>query len=182
MCVCVVVVVSSEVAARIRASSEIGASRTQKMQDRATLLSTLLQKTHSSLAQVPVDANYAQLLKKLVIQALIKIEEQDGLVVYCTNRDLATLKKVLPDAITEYKAIMQTAAKVTISPSVKVNEDRSKDLNPELCGGGGVIITAQEGRIVCDNSLGGRVGIVWEELLPSLREIMFPAAEAVAGF
>ncbi len=72
---------------------------------------------------------------------------------------------------------------------VKVNEDAAKYLAPppgaaraeegtKSCAGG-VVLTANAGRIVCDNTLNARLDIVVEDLLPRLRTALFPTyAEA----
>ena len=62
---------------------------------------------HQRSNAVSRDQNYPSLLQKLIVQSLIKIEESD-VELYCRSEDLATVKKVVGAAVTEYKQIMKT--------------------------------------------------------------------------
>jgi hypothetical protein len=82
-----------------------------------------------------------QILQTLIVQGLIKIEENDEIdeeievTVFCYSEDEATVKKVLPDAVKEYVKIMQQESTVLLELVVSVNADGSKDLTGESCGG-----------------------------------------------
>jgi V-type H+-transporting ATPase subunit E len=39
---------------------------------------------------------------------------------------------------------------------------------------GGILLTAVGGRIKCDNTMKSRLHLVYEELLPAIRAILFP--------
>lgn len=40
---------------------------------------------------------------------------------------------------------------------------------------GGVAVSASHGRIVCDNTLSSRLSVVYQELLPKIRGMLFPS-------
>ncbi|VEU45026.1 unnamed protein product [Pseudo-nitzschia multistriata] len=160
-----------EIQERIARSSEIGACRVKKMQLRDELLNKLLAEGGAKCAVVARGANYPQLLQKLIVQCLIKIEENNT-EIYCRTEDVDTVKGVLPDAIKEYVEIMKRESGVTLSPNVTMNADADKNL-PESSHGG-IVMTALNGKIVCDNTMSARLELVYEELLPSIRSIMFP--------
>ena len=160
-----------EVQERIARSAEIGACRVKKMKLRDDLLKTLISEAGAKCAVVTKGQNYPQLLQKLIVQGLIKIEE-NTVVIFCRGEDVATVKKILPAAVKEYVEIIKRESSVTLSPKVTINEDRSKDL-PESSYGG-VLLTALDGKIVCDNTMSSRLNLVYEELLPSIRAILFP--------
>ncbi len=160
-----------EIQERITRSSEIGTCRVKKMKIRDDLLKTLVSEAGAKCAVVTRGQNYPQLLQKLIVQGLIKIEEND-VVIFCRKDDVATIKKILPAAVQEYVEIIKRESGVTLSPKVIMNEDRSKDL-PETSYGG-VLLTALHGTIVCDNTMASRLHLVYEELLPSIRAILFP--------
>ncbi|MGK3747161.1 MAG: V-type H+-transporting ATPase subunit E, partial [Bacillariaceae sp.] len=42
---------------------------------------------------------------------------------------------------------------------------------------GGILMTALNGKIVCDNTMSTRLTLVYEELLPSIRAILFPEVQ-----
>lgn len=160
-----------EVQERIARSAEIGACRQKKMALRDDLLTSLMKEASSKCKVVADGSNYPALLQKLIVQGLIKIEELEVLV-YCRKEDVSTVKKVVPAAVKEYVDILEKESGIKLTPKVSVNNDRSKDL-PESSNGG-VTLTALAGRIVCDNTMSSRLALVYEELMPSIREILFP--------
>ena len=163
-----------EIQERISRSAEIGACRVKKMKIRDDLLTTLLSEAGAKCAVVARGANYPQLLQKLIVQCLIKIEENET-VIYCRKQDAATVKNVLPAAVKEYVEIMKRESSVLLRPNVTMNTDGDKDL-AELTHGG-IVMTALNGKIVCDNTMSSRLTLVYEELLPSIRAILFPEAQ-----
>ena len=144
------------------------------MQIRDDLLTTLLSEAGAKCAVVARGANYPQLLQKLIVQCLIKIEEMDT-VIYCRKEDAATVKKVLPAAVKEYVEIMKRESGVTLKPNVTMNTDADKDLVESTHGG--ILMTALNGKIVCDNTMSSRLQLVYVELLPSIRAILFPESQ-----
>ena len=144
------------------------------MKVRDDLLKKLVEESGQKLAMVARGQNYPHLLQKLIVQGLIKIEEND-VTIYCRGEDVATVKSVLPAAIQEYVGLIEREAGVKLSPNVTLNEDRSKDL-PESSYGG-VSLTAIDGKIVCDNTMASRLNLVYSELLPSIRALLFPEDE-----
>lgn len=160
-----------EVQERIARSAEIGNCRQKKMALRDDLLTSLMKEASSKCKVVADGSNYHALLQKLIVQGLIKIEELE-VVVFCRKEDVATVEKVIPAAVKEYVDIMEKESGIKLTPKVSVNSDRKKDL-PESSNGG-LKLTALNGKIVCDNTMSSRLGLVYEELMPSIREILFP--------
>ncbi len=160
-----------EIQERIARSAEIGECNVKKMRLRDDLLQQLLSEAGEKCAMVARGTNYPQLLQKLIVQGLIKIEEND-VKVYCREDDMGTTKSVLKAAITEYVEIMERETGIKLTPKVTLNQDSNKNL-PDSCFGG-VTLTAVNGKIVCDNTMSARLELVYEELLPSIREILFP--------
>lgn len=141
------------------------------MKIRDELLHTLVSEASSKLAVVARGSNYSQLLQKLIVQGLIKIEENE-VTIFCRGEDVGTVSKILPAAVKEYVEIMKRESGIELKPKVSLNADRSKDLDVKTCGG--IVLTALNGKIKCDNSLSSRLHLVYDELLPSIREILFP--------
>ena len=144
------------------------------MKIRDELLTTLVSEAGAKCAVVARGANYPQLLQKLIVQCLIKIEENET-VIYCRKQDAATVKKVLPAAVKEYVEIMKRESSVLLKPDVTMNTDGDKELAESTHGG--IVMTALNGKIVCDNTMSSRLTLVYEELLPSIRAILFPEAQ-----
>jgi V-type H+-transporting ATPase subunit E len=95
-----------EIQERITRSAEIGECRVKKMQIRDGLLNTLIAEAGAKCAVVARGNNYPQLLQKLIVQGLIKIEENE-VVIYCRSEDVPLVEKVLPAAIKEYVEIIE---------------------------------------------------------------------------
>lgn len=162
-----------EIQERIARSSEIGECRVKKMKIRDDLLQTLLREAGAKCAVVARGQNYPQLLQKLIVQGLVKIEENE-VTIFCRKDDNAVVQKILPAAVKEYVDIIKRESGVTLQPKVSLNTDRSKDIPDKSYGG--VLLTALNGKIVCDNTMASRLNLVYEELLPSIRAILFPEA------
>lgn len=160
-----------EVQERIARSAEIGECNVKKMKSRDDLLNQLMTEAGQKCAMVARGTNYPQLLQKLIVQGLIKIEEMD-VVVYCRTDDIATTNGILKAAVAEYVEIMERESGIKLEPNVTMNTDSSKDLVESSFGG--VTLTAVNGKIVCDNTMSARLELVYEELLPSIRAILFP--------
>ncbi|CAN0097527.1 unnamed protein product [Hapterophycus canaliculatus] len=69
---------------------------------------------------------------------------------------------------------MKTEAGVDKVPVVYVEEDPAKCLSAGCPGG--LAVSAANGRIVCDNTLSSRLTVIYAELLPKIRGLLFPAA------
>jgi V-type H+-transporting ATPase subunit E len=160
-----------EIQERIARSAEIGECNVKKMKIRDELLQSLLTEAGGKCSMVAKGQNYPQLLQKLIVQGLIKIEEIE-VTIYCRNEDRASVASILPAAIEEYVEIIERESGIKLSPKVSLNENEAKDLADATYGG--VCLTAINGKIVCDNTLQARLTLVYEELLPSIRSILFP--------
>jgi hypothetical protein len=85
--------------------------------------------------------NYPQLLQKLIVEGLIRIEENDEneeneVTVFCHGEDEATVKKVLPAAVKEYVEFMKQESTVLLEqPVVSINADCTNDLTDNSYGG-----------------------------------------------
>lgn len=141
------------------------------MKLRDTLLQQLISEATTKCVAVANGANYPQLLQKLIVQGLIKIEE-NTVEIYCRTKDVPIVTKILPAAVAEYVSIMQRESGVTLQPVVTMNADRARDLTDSVAGG--IVLTALNGHITCDNTLQSRLSLVYEELLPAIRAILFP--------
>lgn len=53
-----------------------------------------------------------------------------------------------------------------------ISEYSLEEKNKEIIGG--VFLRSSEGVIVCDNSLDSRVRLIFEQLLPNIRMLLFP--------
>jgi len=157
-----------EIQQRVARSTSIASSRVKKMKARDELLEQLKRDATEKLVAFAKSAEYSSLLKKLVIQGLIKIEES---IVEIQTRaeDKQITARLLPEAVAEYRSLMASAGH-TVNPSVTMSDVAlsSKAVS------GGIILTALGGRIVLNQTLDERLQIAYAEMMPSVRYGLFP--------
>ena len=92
-----------QVQQRIAQSAEIGRQTKRRMVARDDLLNKLYQLARERLAQLSEsDADkYVEVLKDLILQGLIKIEEPD-IVVRCRKVDLDLVRRIIPEVQNKY--------------------------------------------------------------------------------
>ena len=134
---------------------------------RDALLGDLQKASLEKLAAFVKGKEYSALLKKLIVEGLIKIEES-VVEIICRPEDKATVSKILPEAVAEFKTTM-TAAGHTVSPKVTISET---PLNSKLYVGG-VVLTAAAGRITLNQTLDERLSQSFSDLMPSIRYQLF---------
>ena len=156
-----------QAAQRVASSASLAAARVRKMKDRDELLEKLRVDILAKLAKVCKGAEYPALLKKLIVQGLIKIEEQE-VEVACRPEDKSIVMRILPEAIAEFRSVM-TAAGHSVNPRVSLS-DTSLPSNSTV---GGVVLTAMQNRIVLSQTLEERMNISYTDLMPQIREGLF---------
>jgi len=174
-----------EIQKRIARSAEIGASRVHKMKEREHLMKGLMDQARQKIAKTTSDEKqYSQLLGKLILQALVKIDESN-VTVYCRACDLKMVQKAAKGAQSDYIALIKAECLEDVKLNLKVNDDSARMLPPPPSGGpgaycsGGVRLTACNGKIVCDNTLDTRLKLIYEEQMPHVRGTLFPNSVVV---
>lgn len=113
------------------------------------------------LKNISNDNKYKDLVKYLIAQGLQTILETN-VTLQCRKSDLNIVQSVLDDAVKLYQDTMYKATNIT--PKVNVTIDQSNYLPPApkssddntLSCTGGVVLTANNGQIVCRNTLDHR--------------------------
>eukprot|EP01006_Ploeotia_vitrea_P001089 TRINITY_DN104185_c0_g1_i1.p1 TRINITY_DN104185_c0_g1~~TRINITY_DN104185_c0_g1_i1.p1 ORF type:complete len:231 (+),score=9.15 TRINITY_DN104185_c0_g1_i1:98-790(+) len=159
-----------EVSQRVERSSAIGNARVKKMKSRDDLLVKLREDCSAKLAQVSKSGTYSKLMHSLIVQGLIKIEEQT-VEIQCRAEDKAIVNKVLPDAVNEYKNLMSAAGHTVRGVNPQVTVSNTPIPTKGCCGG--VILTACNNRIVLNQTLDERLAIAYSDLMPEVRAGLF---------
>lgn len=167
-----------EIQQRVARSVAIGEARVQRMQHRDAMLQELRESTSHRLAAVSNTAQYTTLLKQLIVQGLLRVQEQT-VSIRCRQTDLAKVKQVLPEAVAEYTKLQRDAG-YNVNPNVTVDETGENFLNEKRCSGG-VVITALAGKIICDNTLDARLEIAYMQQLPVIRQRLFPEVKPASA-
>lgn len=156
-----------EIEQRVSHSAAVGASRIKKMKSRDELLEQLKAESLAELSAFCKSAGYADFVKKLIVQGLIKIEEQT-VEVHTRAEDKAIASKVLPDAIAEFKYLMAAAGR-SVNPKVTVSD---QSVPTKSCNGG-IMLTAHNGRIVLNQTVDERLQIAYTDMMPAVRKGLF---------
>lgn len=156
-----------EIQQRVSRSNAIGESRVKKMKARDDLLQKLKKEALERLEGYTTTPQYPTMIKNLIIQGLIKIEESIVEVQY-READKAVVSRVLPEAVQEFKQLMANAG---INANVQVS--LAKTPIPNKGCSGGVILTALDGKVVLNQTTDERLSIVYEKTMPQIRQTLF---------
>jgi len=138
----------------------------------------MLKSRHDSIAGIKTKAaehlkeiaqnpeRYKKFLEHSIAQSLIKIEEKTVLV-QCRKQDVDLVSSLLPSAL---KLAQSHSSK---SQNQTVALDKTTFLKSDDAGG--VILTAMEGRIICDNTLNTRLNLAFDSMMPATRDTLFGA-------
>jgi len=163
-----------DVKKKIAHSTEINQARLRLLKAREEAIQKVLEEAHKNLIKVCKSPQYKDLLKKLIVQGLIKIDEEKVTVV-CRQEDLGLVESVLADAVNEYKQTSKKNVSVSVDKSVFLPPGPDRATNQlETCSGG-VLLSAMDGKILCSNTLDARLSMAFEQQLPQVRGILFDA-------
>lgn len=152
-----------EVKRRIAASNEINANRLRVLQAREAALKHVQHEAFQELKKVGTSGHaYQELLRKLILQGLLKLKE-DEIFVICRKVDEGDVSKVMRLAGDAYS--QKTGKRVV------VQLDPSNRLDQRSCGG--VVLSAQKGKILCLNTLEQRLQLACDQRLPEIRGMLF---------
>jgi len=161
-----------EVQKKIAHSNELNASRLRTLKARDDAVNGVLQKAYRHLNGISEGPNYRDLLIELTVQALIKLEEPTCFVM-CREADHSLVNSILPKCAEKYeKTIPGKKVKMTIDTVNRLAPPRVEGSDAAFCSGGIVLATA-EGRILCNNTLEQRLALAFDQLLPTIRVMMF---------
>eukprot|EP01027_Heterolobosea_sp_BB2_P007637 GEZU01011345.1.p1 GENE.GEZU01011345.1~~GEZU01011345.1.p1 ORF type:complete len:271 (-),score=79.94 GEZU01011345.1:167-979(-) len=109
---------------------------------------------------------YSNLCKDLIVQAMIRMMEP-RCKVHVKQSDAHLIEGILRDAEADFKAKTNRSCMLSI--------DTSKYL-PETVSGGVIVANAND-TIMCENTLDSRLALCYEQLLPQIRQILFPVVD-----
>jgi len=162
-----------EVKKKIMYSNELNQSRLKILKAREEGVQKLLSIAHQKLGQVSKDQTfYKRLLKDLIVQGLLKLQEPKVELV-CRREDKQLVESVLHEAIEEYKKKSHKTVEVTIENKTYLPSGPEKvDKEGEICSGG-VVLSTNDGKIICSNTLDARLSMAFEQNLPAIRTALY---------
>lgn len=152
-----------------------------KMKSREELLDELVKNVVGKLCAVASqEKEYTAYLVKLIVQACIKLQETD-VTIQCRQVDVKVVTAALPLAKAEFKSYMTKNASVV--PELKLTIDNAHFLPPPppqvgVSCAGGIVASANAGRIKCDNTFDTRMEQAFDALKPVVRHNLFPSQVA----
>ena len=158
----------------IARSTKVNQSRLSKMKKRNECVEKLKKDALKTLQErlcSPENPAYQAVLKKLLMQGLIKLLEKE-VYVRVREEDVSLVKRMCSDVEKEFTKHMAEAG-CEYETKIHLLDDRY--LGPEDQGEcGGVIMFSQSKKITCLNTMHARLDLVFEELLPKIRAQLFP--------
>ena len=168
---------------KIARSKRLNAERLKLMARRSELVLEAIKESEQQIAAFmrENEDTYKELLKKLIVQSLIKLMEAD-VKVQCRESDKDLVESVFEEAQELYQTIMSEQVQMLKGrkPPIKLSIDESKwlpEYNPddkENSCVGGVRLHARNNRIVCSNTIDERLDLCKQEAIPRIRELLFP--------
>ena len=118
---------------------------------------------------------YADLIKNLIVQGLIKLMEPE-VHIRCRKSDLKIVQSSIAKATEEYQQLMKAEVKSLRGKTVPITiivdevkflpEFNERSDNPADSCLGGIVMHARKGRIVCSNTLDERLALIQQEAIP----------------
>lgn len=165
----------------IMTSQEKQAAIFSVMELRDQKMSDLKVAVIESLAGIEKNPNYPKLLINLIVQGLLRIQEEK-VTIRCRKIDEPIVSKVLEQAATLFKKTVKDSTGYT--PKLDALKIDAKYLPEPYTPGaadfslGGVVLVARNGRILCKNSLEDRLETAFYQLKPQIRGMLFGVRSA----
>ncbi|KAJ3025044.1 UNVERIFIED_CONTAM: V-ATPase V1 sector subunit E [Siphonaria sp. JEL0065] len=153
----------AEVSKKIAQSNHINKNRLRVLQQRQHVLNELFGEVRSKLVNISQDsAKYSVLVKDLLLQTFYQLLEKK-IAVQCRKKDVDIVTKAIEEAKAAYKTKLNSDIEVTIDTVNYIPESSS----------GGVVVSANEGRFLLNNTLEARLDLLVDAMLPDIRIMLF---------
>lgn len=149
---------------KINHSTALNKARLEKLRAQQKEVQNVFAAARVRLPTLAQGAGYPELLGKLIMQGLVSLDEKD-IVVRVRSEDVDLAQKTVPGIVEEYKQKWLTDKARKLSVTV--------DTQHFVKCSGGVVLSALEGRIICNNTLDMRLVYAYEVSLPRLRHTLF---------
>lgn len=117
------------------------------------------------------DPQYYEFMNKLITQGLLRMMEKH-VSVECRAQDRERMPQLFKDCEQSFSSIFSRETGKDLSACLTLSEYSLEDKYKHIIGG--VFMRSNDGLIVCDNSIDARVNLIFEQLLPEIRGMLFP--------
>jgi len=157
---------------KIAYSNELNHSRLQTLKARDEGIQKILSEAHKRLTSVSKDApTYKKLLEELILQGLLKLREPKVSIV-CRKQDKSIVESLVSSSAAKYKAKTGETVDLEVDKQIYLPPGPEELNSEEICSGG-VLLSSNQGRIICSNTLDARLAMAFEQQLPLIRTTLF---------
>lgn len=166
-----------EVRKKIEYSMQLNASRIKVLQAQDDFISSMRETTSKDLLNVSHYKsqhlhNYEGLLRALIIQGLLRLNEPSVLL-RCRKEDLHLVETVLDSAKEIYAGKEHVHTPEIVIDNIHLPPAPSDHDPHALSCSGGVVLASQDGKIVFENTLDARLDVIFRGKLPEIRKLLF---------
>eukprot|EP00299_Pterocystis_sp_00344_P017999 c899_g1_i1.p1 GENE.c899_g1_i1~~c899_g1_i1.p1 ORF type:complete len:232 (-),score=71.91 c899_g1_i1:50-745(-) len=158
---------------KIAFSNSINQNRLKVLKARDDAVHQILERARGEISEYSKSSGYSQLLQKLVVQGALSLQEDD-VTIKCRKSDQKLVAGVLDAASREVQTKLGKSVKLSVDDKSFLPDGGS---GPNACSGG-VILSALNGAIQCDNTLDTRLNLAFEGMSPQIRITLFGRSAA----
>jgi len=160
-----------EVKNKITFSNKLNQARLRKLKAREDIVMAMKDEAKDRLVQLSRPGQeYRALLKILIVQGLLKLNEPK-VTLKVRQEDKGEVQAVLAESAKEYEAKSGRSVELALDDTY-LPPGPSKGGFGVTCAGG-ILLSAHEESIVCDNTLDQRLGLAFDSLIPEIRRTIF---------
>merc|ERR1712137_993014 len=133
-----------EVQKKIAHSNQLNQCRLSSLKARENSIYEILNETQQKLVSLTQDeGEYKKLLESLVLQALLKMKEQE-ISIICREQDHALVESIIPSVIGQFKEKTNITAKLTVEKKHRLAPGPKDGYKGATCSGG-IVLSALSG-------------------------------------
>jgi len=160
-----------EVKNKITFSNKLNQARLRKLKAREDIVMAMKDEAKERLVQLSRPGQeYRALLKILIVQGLLKLTEPK-VTLKVRQEDKSEVQAVLAECAREYEAKSGRSVELSLDDTY-LPPGPSKGGFGVTCAGG-ILLSAHDESIVCDNTLDQRLGLAFDSLIPEIRRTIF---------
>lgn len=154
-----------ELQKKIQSSNLLNQARLRVLKAREDHMRTVLEEGRTRLSKVTDDKQrYKTLLVGLIAQGLYQLLEPN-VFLRCRAQDVDLVREAMSQALESYKQATNG------TKEIKLNIDTENYLPNDVSGG--VELVSRAGKIRVTNTLDSRLDLIFQQMLPDLRDILF---------
>merc|ERR1712054_108437 len=132
---------------KIARSNQLNQCRLASLKAREDAIYEILKETQGELKTLTEDPEkYKKLLENLILQALLKMEEQEVSIV-CRKEDHDLVSAIIPNVVAQYKEKSGISAKLTVEQKHRLAPGPKDGHKGPTCAGG-IVLSALGGRML----------------------------------